>query len=433
MTRKTDAGILVAIFIAGIFAIEAQTPFIHGQGVTFVVDDDGLDTFCLDQYNGGEAPDFNTINDAIGAAASGDTIIVCPGTYAEHVVITAGKTDLTLLGFGCSRTIIDPPGASNAISILADGTTIDGFEITGGINGIESSSGDEIDFTMIKHNCIHDNTADGIHFDEGSENIIRNNDIFSNGDEGVFFGVLGSTSDMNWIGNNEVHDNGTNGIAMQDDSSTGNEINGNKVRDNGIGFWGIDVDSDILVKSNKVISNDGGILARGDGNTFLRNTSNENAKEGFRTIDIMSSLNIFDKNTAKGNGEQGFSDKGTMNTFTGNTAKMNTLQGFLITGTDGVFTDNAARKNTLQGLLITGDDGVFDGNRARNNGDDGFEVDAASSGNSFESNKSNLNGAFGFLDASVGGTGDFGTDNFYDSNTCNGNTSGDSSPADLCT
>ncbi len=411
MTRKTNAGILVAVLIAGIFAIIPQTVSVDGQAL-IVVDDGVTDQDCLDQYNGGDPRDFATINDAIDDVGTlpGDTIIVCRGTYTEHVIIDV--VDLTLLGFGCSETIIVSPGGTNGISILADSATIGHFEITGGINGIESSSIDSIDFTVIKHNCIHDNTADGIHFDEGSDNIIRNNDIFSNDDEGVFFGIFGSTSDRNWIGNNKVHDNGANGITMQDDSSTDNEINQNDVRDNGPSHWGIDVESDILVKKNKVISNRAGILARGDGNTFLHNTSGQNEQEGFRTLST-ADMNTFTENTAKGN-EQGFRDQGTMNTFVENVSRKNTIQGFLLEGTDGVFTENSAR----------------------NNDGDGFEATAATSDNTLDSNRSNKNGdavgEFGFDDDSVGG-GTLGTANTYTGNKCNSNFAGGSDPSGLCT
>jgi parallel beta-helix repeat protein len=410
MTRKTDASILVAILIAGIFAIGVQTPLIQGQGVTLVVDDDGLSQFCLDQYNGGLEADSSTINGAIDQAAEGDTIIVCPGNYPENVVIDV--EDLTLLGFGCGETVIVGDGTDDAVSVDADGATIGHFEITGGINGIGSDPAQSIDFAMVKHNCIHGNSADGINFFEGSDNIFRSNEVFENADEGIFVGDSTSTSDRNWIGNNNVHDNGANGITMQVTSSADNEINQNDIRDNGPTHWGIDVESDILVKKNKVISNRGGILAQGDRNTFLHNTSNENEQEGFRTL-ATASMNTFEKNTAKGN-EQGFRDQGTMNTFI----------------------DNVSRKNTIQGFFVEGTDGVFTSNKVRNNAGDGFEATVASSGNTFDSNKSNQNGdavgEFGYDDDSVGG-GTLGTDNTYTGNKCNSNFDGGSDPSGLCT
>ena len=41
-------------------------------------------------------PDFSTIQDGVNAAPSGGTVIVCPGTYAEDVLV---NKPLNLLGF----------------------------------------------------------------------------------------------------------------------------------------------------------------------------------------------------------------------------------------------------------------------------------------------------------------------------------------------
>jgi pectin methylesterase-like acyl-CoA thioesterase len=53
----------------------------HAQS-TLVVDDDGQGTAT--SCNAG-APAFSSIQAAVNAAAPGDTILICPGTYDEQV------------------------------------------------------------------------------------------------------------------------------------------------------------------------------------------------------------------------------------------------------------------------------------------------------------------------------------------------------------
>ncbi len=84
---------------------------------------------------------FSTIQSAVDAASSGDTIKVCAGTYGEHVSINTAH--LTLQGAqagmdargkrpkATATTVSDPTGEFT-IGGSADGTTIDGFVITGG-------------------------------------------------------------------------------------------------------------------------------------------------------------------------------------------------------------------------------------------------------------------------------------------------------------
>ncbi|HEV8718964.1 MAG TPA: hypothetical protein VGX03_39860 [Candidatus Binatia bacterium] len=101
---------------------------------TLVVDDDGFAsaTDCNDLTTA----TFTTISAAVAAASSGDTILVCPGTYPEQVVITK---DLTLLG-DPGATIAATFGAVGAM-VDVSGTTviIAGFTING--NGGAGRSG----------------------------------------------------------------------------------------------------------------------------------------------------------------------------------------------------------------------------------------------------------------------------------------------------
>lgn len=69
---------------------------------TWVVDADGAGSAADCNSSG---PAITTVQAAINAAAPGDTVFVCPGIYAEQVVI--GKDNLTLLGAGVA-TVLRP-------------------------------------------------------------------------------------------------------------------------------------------------------------------------------------------------------------------------------------------------------------------------------------------------------------------------------------
>jgi parallel beta-helix repeat protein len=74
--------------------------------VTLVVDDDGMASAA---DCGAADAAYTTIQGAVDAAVSGDTVMVCPGVYDEQVVIDG--LDLTLQGAGNS-TIIRPSSAA---------------------------------------------------------------------------------------------------------------------------------------------------------------------------------------------------------------------------------------------------------------------------------------------------------------------------------
>jgi hypothetical protein len=90
-------------------------PLAYAQS-TLVVDDDGQATAT--NCNAG-TPAFNSIQAAVNAAAPGNTIFICPGTYDEQVEVTT--SDLTILGAGASLTILRPSFVSPSTPSLTSG------------------------------------------------------------------------------------------------------------------------------------------------------------------------------------------------------------------------------------------------------------------------------------------------------------------------
>lgn len=102
------------------------------------------------------SPSFATVQPAITAAAPGDTIYICAGTYAGPISV---NKDLTLLGsqWGvdartgrtdtAAETALTGPGNIITITLPAASVTVDGFTLTGGATGIFAVAGSS-DFTF---------------------------------------------------------------------------------------------------------------------------------------------------------------------------------------------------------------------------------------------------------------------------------------------
>src|SRR3954447_6362480 len=75
--------------------------------------------------------DFTTIQAAVDAASPGDHIKVCAGTYAEHVVIGAGKDNLDIQGHNPNDTFIQfppalpAPGNADAVVLVNGAQNLD--------------------------------------------------------------------------------------------------------------------------------------------------------------------------------------------------------------------------------------------------------------------------------------------------------------------
>src|SRR5262245_5366732 len=91
---RTPVALAAAALLLGSYVAPASANIIH-------VDDDGLDPFEC------EAAPFHTINEALAVANPGDEIRVCPGSYAEQVVLDQ-RIRLTGLSFGSAQPVIKP-------------------------------------------------------------------------------------------------------------------------------------------------------------------------------------------------------------------------------------------------------------------------------------------------------------------------------------
>ncbi|MCC4770903.1 PGF-pre-PGF domain-containing protein [Methanosarcina sp. DH2] len=169
-----------------LFTVALALQAIAGSAAAAIlyVDDDG-------------SGNYTTIQDAVDDAASGDTIIVNPGTYTEEITISV--PDLVLASSSQYNAVIR--STENAFNLKANNITIKSFNIIGtgsaGYYGIADSSPS----CTIQNNKIS-NFYIGIgvsNVDGGGGGSIINNDIFDCGD-----GVLLFSSSVNEISGNRI-------------------------------------------------------------------------------------------------------------------------------------------------------------------------------------------------------------------------------------
>ena len=231
----------------------------------------------------GGLPIHSTITDAVNNAAPGETIGVCPGTYAESVTIFTD--DIVLQALGVVK-VVTPGGAPGfGLAAVANGVTILGFDVSGfsdpdecgiiaaGLGGdVRNNRVHENDLGIcvifaesarVRNNVIENNVTHGIFsfiIDSAqlSTNTIRNNGGFGMWIESCDFGGLAPTD----IHHNNITGHGGDGIYSVDCPGF---IQNNTVRNNallGPDFHGIHIfdSSGAVVMKNTVQSSNVGIF-----------------------------------------------------------------------------------------------------------------------------------------------------------------------------
>jgi parallel beta-helix repeat protein len=176
---------------------------------------------------------YHTIGAAVDAAASGATIIVCPGTYPGGVVVS--KT-LSIVGLG--HPVINATGDNNGVQVLASGTRIQGLTVKnatgeGILVGSESAGSSPVSDVTISGNTVKHNdrgNPTGAPISTSSyPQCNAANGVPGDCGEGIH---LVNTSDSTVVGNTSTGNSG--GILLSDDTGPthGNLIKSNNVYGN---------------------------------------------------------------------------------------------------------------------------------------------------------------------------------------------------------
>jgi nitrous oxidase accessory protein len=210
-----------------------------------------------------------SIQQAIESARTDDRIEISNGTYLENIHVTKR---LALVGI--ERPVIDAGWIDNAITLSADGITIEGFNVTNSSNaGISVLSNNNI----IRDNFAIGNDFCGLYLENSDNNSLISNNLINNGVIGIF---LDKSSENNTIKRNKATGNGDSGIGLAESDT--NYIIENSVINNGNDGIELYKCLNNFIKGNLASWNKDGICLEpgSENNTISENNASYNIIDG---------------------------------------------------------------------------------------------------------------------------------------------------------
>ncbi len=156
---------------------------------------------------------YSTIQAALDVAVAGDVVSVAPGLYPENVRFASN--DVTLRSRVRHGATIQ--GSGHVVDFTSFSGTVEGFVITGAVNpkaGVFTSGATQV----IRDNLITGNGDDGIYISNGSAATIDRNIIINNASTGFHSGIRMHSGASATITNNYIADSG---VGIWDFSFTG--------------------------------------------------------------------------------------------------------------------------------------------------------------------------------------------------------------------
>lgn len=236
--------------------------------------------------NADKLASFLTIQEAINAANSGETVYVRNGTYYEHVVM---NKSVMLVGESCINTIIDGTGSGVVVQVTANDAGVSGFTIQNGNFGVSivNSDCENISGNMMKNNF------QGICFQNSHNNLVNGNNLTNNNQ-----GIIVQQSNNSLILANSLEDNYSPGISLY--CSHNNTVSRNFVRNNpAYGIYLENCQNNTLSENSVTLVCDGISLQNSQNNTISGNTVTKTGPFG---IDLeYSNENVVEKNILEEN------------------------------------------------------------------------------------------------------------------------------------
>ncbi|MBH0231399.1 right-handed parallel beta-helix repeat-containing protein [Halobacillus yeomjeoni] len=299
--------------------------------------------------------DFPTISEAVDAASPGTTILVEDGVYRESIKVPLEKSGVRIIAGGKEVILDGEEELDTAFDLSCNLVQIFGFRIqnyrTSGISvkgigisllenkieNITEGSGIQLSLafstlmwkntirraeehgvtikamnTWLIENEMYENGGDGIHF-EGSTTVgstITRNCIHHNAHNGI-----ADEAGFNFIYNNQINNNGKNGVHEQSGLGSGAVIENHfRLNQNGV-----QLDNDAAqVAGNKIEFNkNAGVLVQSDFNNLEENEITVNHETGV-TLTEAAEGNLLIRNVLKGSVQLDILSENPSNAFVEN-------------------------------------------------------------------------------------------------------------------
>ena len=284
--------------------------------------------------------DFTSIQEAVNAASTGDTIEVRSGTYYENVDV---NKQLTLRGVdtGAGMPVVDAGGSGSVIILSADKIKLEGFAVINSYYRLEKAGIKVISsYNTITNNNISNNNY-GIYLYVTSKNIVISNNVSNNN-----YGINLYSSGNNTIINNNASNNSPYCIYLR-------YSNNNTITNNNASYYKFGIN-----------------LEYSSNNTINANTASNNEYHGISLYQSSNNNTITGNNANNGYSGIFISNSGN-NTITGNNASNNEYGGIGLWSPDSknnVVTNNIASNNNKYGInLYKSSNNTIIGNNASNN------------------------------------------------------------------
>jgi parallel beta-helix repeat protein len=168
-----------------------------------------------------------SIQAAVNAANSGDTIIVRDGTYTENINVYKRLTIFS--ENGAASTIVQAANSrKHVFNVSSDYVNISGFTATGATGGLKVGIYlNNADHCNISDNIAYNNFY-GIWLHSSGNNTLSGNDAYNNSRHGI---RLYNSSNYNNLSGNNAYNNSCHGIRLYN-SSNYNNLSGNNAYNN---------------------------------------------------------------------------------------------------------------------------------------------------------------------------------------------------------